>query len=1136
MSKRVKSVSMLVVLFGATALFSAHAGTLPVMDSAKEVRQSGTCTGVVLDSAGETIIGASVLVKGTTNGTITGLDGDFTLSGVNKGDIIQISFVGYVTVEIPYDGKPINVTMQDDSQTLDEVVVTAMGIKKDAKKLGYAVSSVGASELVKTGASNFASAMYGKAAGVSIKSAPGGSTSAVAINVRGFSSITGTTQPLIVMDGVPIHNGDANNNDYWTSQRVESNGLVDINPEDIENISILKGAAASALYGSEAANGVVMITTKSGKGTSGVGVEFGVNLSIEKVAYMPSLQTEYGPGYDSALIAAYGTDYEKATGGFYSREDYNGTAQHSLRNTYYYWGPKYDGSSVYYFDNTMRTYNALDGDQWSKVFQTGINQSYNLAITNATEKGNVRFGYTYNNNRPTQYNSRNDKHNFSLNGTLNILKNVKLDYSASYMRQHIKNRAYRISRLVTNYAGMFGAFTDVEYMRKHTVTSLGYLNVVHGSDSSTTDEDFAYSCFGTYSGLVGEYFWNIYGKEQLEDNSRFIASVTPSWEIIPGLTLRGRLSTDLTADNIENCNSTEKSNSFSTDGTYTGSYGLTTSKYEIYYGDIMLMFDKTFKEKHNVTVNLGWSGRKEQYFESAVSTSNGLAVENWFNLAASAGTANASMDKSSMIKTAFFATASYGYDSWGYIEGSIRQEKSSTLHPDNNSFFYPSVNASVIYTELLKDKCPSWYDYGKLRVSYGIVGNSPTLYDAYVGYTQSTMSGYVYNIVSTSLGNNSIKPEKKYEFEIGWESRFLNNRLSAEISYYHNDVKDQILRTTTAASSGGQSILMNVGELTNQGIEISLSGTPIKTKDWQWDLRANLAWNKNKITKLAEGLSSLTHYTADNGAAQLISNVGEEMGQWYVYGTTTDENGNKIVDDNGLYIVDYTTQKKVGSAMPKLTGGISTSLSYKDFTLDATVDFRIGGYVLNLPYQYMMELGILDESLEYRDPEHGGLLYYNTGSDNSDPSTRVLVPDGAGVSVGDTYNGYTVYGDGVIQKGVKEDGTTNDIIATAGEIKYNQYGWGYSGNITYENAIQKNTYFKLRELSIGYTIPNKYTKKFGCRNLKISIYGRNLFYFYKSLKQFDAEATDGTSWIYQSIIGGSTATTRSYGFSLRASF
>ena len=303
------------------------------------------------------------------------------MEGLKNGDVIQISYIGYATQEVTYTGQPsINVTLAEDSEQLEEVVVTALGIKKDAKKLGYAVSTVGSEELTKTGSTSIATGLYGKAAGVRIQSAPGSGTGSISISVRGLSSITGNTQPLIIMDGVPIRNGNANNNGYWNNQRIESNGMVDINPEDIENISILKGAAASALYGSEAANGVVMITTKKGKAGAGTQIDFSANVSFDKVAYMPEIQKEYGPGYDNYVL---GNDSKEALTGFRNlRVDRNGNfITTTNRETYYSWGAKYDPSkTVTYFDGTQRAYEPIDHNQWADIFRTGVNQTYNLSL------------------------------------------------------------------------------------------------------------------------------------------------------------------------------------------------------------------------------------------------------------------------------------------------------------------------------------------------------------------------------------------------------------------------------------------------------------------------------------------------------------------------------------------------------------------------------------------------------------------------------------------------------------------------------------------------------------------------------------------------------------------------------------
>ncbi len=1146
MLKQSKSVSAMLLLLSASTGVS-YAAAAPGYPDTNTTQKSEQCSGVVVDSTGEPIIGASVTKKGSKTGTVTGIDGDFILGGVKPGDVIQVSYVGFETKEVTWNGQAINIVLSENAQQLNEVVVTALGIKKDAKKLGYAVSSVSGDDLTKTGGSNLASGLYGKATGVQIQSAPGGSTSAVSITVRGLSSITGNTQPLLIMDGVPIHNGNTNNNDYWSNQRINSNGLVDINPEDIENISILKGAAASALYGSEAANGVVMITTKKGKKGSGTHVDFSANVSFDKVAYMPEIQKQYGPGYDNWALG----DTEQAATGFRNtRVDLNGNPITTTnRETIYSYGAKYDANkTVTYFDGTQRAYTPINHNQWSDIFRTGVNQNYNISLTNSTERNNVRFSYTYSDNKSMQYNSNNNKHNFNLNGTFDVTSNIKFNYTATYQDQYIKNRAYRISRLTNNYSGMFGGFTDIAYIRDHTVTSLGYMNsiaAVNGGTSNTLtpDEQFLYTPNGS-SSLMSEYFWNIFGKTQEENHNRFIGSVNPTWEIIKGLTLSGRIATDVTTDKVENKNSAENAHIFSTNGQYSDSYGINHSKYQIVYGDIMLMWDKTFNEKHNITANLGWNARHEKYTYTAVSTSLGLTQENWFNLAASVGNKNASMSYSDLLRTGAFLTASYGYDHWGYLEGSIRQEKTSTLKNGNNSFWYPSVSASVLYTELLKDNCPSWWNYGKVRASYGVVGNAPEIYLANMAYSQASLTRsttYTYNYVPTAVGNESIKPETKHEFEVGIENKFLNNRLGFELSYYYNDIKDQILTTTAAASMGGQSMLMNVGELSNQGIEFAVNGTPYQDKDWRWDLRFNVAWNQNKVKKLADGLDVLSHFSTDGGAASLESHVGESMGDWYTYTWKTDDNGNYIIGEDGLRVTDTSERHKVGNAMPKLTGGFGTSLSWKSFTLDVAFDFRAGGSVLNLPWQYMMDAGNITDAIGVRDAATGGVFYYSTADDVSNKSSIVKLDANdsrlANYERGTTkIDGHYVWDNGVIQAGVKEDGTPNDVIVTQFEINDSQYGWGTSSTQSYQDAIQKNSYLKCREISLAYQLPVNLTKKFACSNLTVSAFARNPFYVYRTLKLFDAEASDATNWIYQAQIGGSTASARTFGVSLRASF
>lgn len=358
-----------------------------------------------------------------------------------------------------------------------------------------------------------------------------------------------------------------------------------------------------------------------------------------------------------------------------------------------------------------------------------------------------------------------------------------------------------------------------------------------------------------------------------------------------------------------------------------------------------------------------------------------------------------------------------------------------------------------------------------------------------------------------------------------------------EFNFYSNTIKDQILQTSSAASMGARSMWMNVGELSNKGIELSLYGTPIQTKDWTWELRGNIAWNKNTVNKLVDGLDFLNHWGSD-GAVQLKSEVGQPMGDWYTYTWKTDDKGNYIVGSDGQYIADKSEMHKVGNAMPKFTGGFGTSLSWKNLTLDMTFDFRIGGDVINLPWQYMMSVGNITDAVGVRDHSTGGIFYYSDVDDIAKKESihRVEI-DPATYKRGETMvNGHYVWDNGLVLPGVKEDGTPNDIIVTQFEANDGRYGWGSGPTQSYADAVQKNSYVKCREISLAYTLPKEWTKKFACKNLTVSAFARNPFYLYRSLKMFDSETSDGTNWIYQAQVGGSTASARTFGVSLRASF
>ncbi|MDR1745815.1 MAG: SusC/RagA family TonB-linked outer membrane protein, partial [Tannerella sp.] len=725
-------------------------------------------SGTVTDG-NEPLIGANVMVKGTTNGTITDADGKFVLDGVNNGAVLQISFLGYTTQELTYKGETsLNIILVEDAQALQEVVVTALGITKQARGLGYAMSTIKSNELVKTGTPNFATALYGKAAGVRINAAPGGITSGVSMTVRGVGSINGNTQPLLVMDGVPIRNGNANvsqpGRTYDLNGRIEGNGIIDLNPQDIESISILKGASATALYGSEAANGVILVTSKKGAAGEGVKIDFNATLTGNYVAYMPKVQTEFGPGRTSVERS----EFELANDGFYQRtwdkwgtgtpQTYLSVTSRDVTGNQYYFGPKYDASKqVLYWNGEMVPYEAVTDSPYTDFYRNGYTQNYNFSITHNGAKSNTRFSYTHVNDLPTMYNSHYNKNNFNLTGGINIAKNLRFDYSANYILQNVFNRPRSMDTFQSSYSGITGSFSNMELLRAWTRTSLGYRNENYSATTVTLTptEGFAYGPLE--SDLQGKY-WDILANNQYETNHRLIASMAPTWTIIDGLKMRGRISTDISHDNIERHHATERPISLypTSPGGY---YGMINHNYDIFYGDIMLLYDKNLTEKLNLTANIGWQGRQEKVRGSSIGTNGGLKVENWFHLNASVNSnLGASEEYMDLLRTAYFGSIGLSWENTYYLEVTARQEQTSTLPSGMNNFFYPSANASYIYSEHLKDKI-DWLDYGKLRISYAKVGNAPNVYATPVSFTTGNADGYSYVTIPGDYGNEKLKPE-----------------------------------------------------------------------------------------------------------------------------------------------------------------------------------------------------------------------------------------------------------------------------------------------------------------------------------------------------------------------------------------
>ena len=528
----------------------------------------------------------------------------------------------------------------------------------------------------------------------------------------------------------------------------------------------------------------------------------------------------------------------------------------------------------------------------------------------------------------------------------------------------------------------------------------------------------------------------------------------------------------------------------------------------------------------------GYTATKETGSTTSLTTNGGLTTENDFDIAASANAADYVSKRTSLVKDALIGTVNASFKNMFFVEGTVRRDRTSTMNPNNNSFVYPSVNSSFLISEAFK--LPSFITYSKLRSSWGIVGNYPDIYQANTAYNQIALgvqqtggSSVIYTNLPTSFGNDAIRPEKKYELEFGLEAKFLHNRLGLDVSYYNSQIRDQILPITIANSTGYNSVLTNIGTLRNKGIEIGITGTPIAGKDFRWETGINFSQNKNLVAKLADGSNQIVHTDYDGNAAQLISKVGQPMGDFYTHPVATNSKGEKLITPDGLYQLS-DSMTKTGNAMPKVVGGFFNSFSYKGFTLDLMMDFRFGGDVMPTGINWMISRGLLKESLNHMDKEHGGISYYLDATGKGVQTNSATGPGGE-----------KVFNDGMVMDGVTADGKANTNVISQAYYYWNTYNWGgpqYSSS-RYELYVKKNSYIKMREISLGYTIPAKLAGKVGAKKLQLSVFGRNLFYLYRTLKDLDAEQTTSGSRWYQSLTNvGTNPSTRTMGVMLRAGF
>lgn len=1053
--------------------------------------QEKTISGVVSDESGLPLPGVNVIIKGTSTGTQTDFDGNYSIT-VNTGNIIVFSYVGLKPQEITVGtSNVIDVILSEDTSALDEVVITALGIKRDKKSLGYATQEVKGDAVSKVKSSNFVNSLSGKVAGLDIKSSGtlGGSTNVV---IRGSNSISGNNQALFVIDGVPVSNSNTNTSSQALGQGGYDygNASSDINPDDIESMNVLKGAAATALYGSRGMHGAIIITTKKGTTKKGIGVT--INSSFMSGTAddetLPNYQTKYGAGYGPYYGISedqYFNDFEDITGDGIGditvpfTEDASYGAAFNPNTLVHQWTsifPQLDG----YQQATPWVAGKKDANSVWGTSGTYVNS---VGLDGANETSSFRLGYTNLLQEGNLPNSEIKRNSITFNGSHQFTDKLTASTNFTYTKTSGKGRygtGYDSNNVMQQFRQWFqtnvdlGAQKDAYFATRENIT----WNTSSGTNLSPIYSDNPY--------------WTFYENYETDSRNRYFGNVTLDYEINDWISVMGRFSYDTYTELQE-----ERTNVGSAN---VSRYSRFNNQVAEYNYDFFVNFNRDLTEKLNLDGNIGLNLRRQTWESIRAVTNGGLGIPRLYALSNSVNPIEAPTEyEATKMVDGAFVRASLGYDNFAFIEGTYRRDRSSSLPKENNTYGYYSVSGSFVFSNFIE---ADWLTFGKIRANYAEVGDDTGPYRVYNTYNISAPfngSGIASN--PSALNNLELKPQQQNSYEFGVEMTFLNRRAGLDLAYYNTTTEDQIVNVPVSSSTGYSSNWLNAGTIENKGVEIQLFGTPIKTDNFKWDISVNWSKNENRVIKLLDGIENLQ--LADlQGGVSINATPGEAYGT--IRGTDfIYENGQKVVGTNGYYLTSDTSNEVIGNVNPDWKGGVSNTFSYKNVSLSFLIDIQKGGDIFSLDTWYGYATGLYD---------------FTAGTNDLGNPVRNPVTSGADSG-------------GVILSGVQADGTPNTVRASATTYAN---PWGYVRTPNAEH-IYDASFVKLRELSLTYDFNQKTLDALPFTSASISIIGRNLWIIHKNLPYSDPESglSSGNIQGYQS---GAYPSIREIGASLKLQF
>ena len=1058
--------------------------------------QVTTVRGIVTtEEDGEPVIGASVIVKGTSLGTVTDVNGRFELSGLPPSATrLLISYISLMAKEVAI-APQVSVTLKSDTHLLDEVVVTALGISREKKALGYTAQEVKQDALVQGKDNNLLNSLSGKIAGVRITNTQGDVGSS-RIVIRGETSIAGENQPLFIVDGIPVDNSQLN---ARSSGRDFKNAIADLNPEDIKTLTVLKGPNAAALYGARAAHGAIVITTKGGdKRQKGIGITLHSSTQVSFVATLPEFQNLFGQG----------------AGGRFSYVDGKGAGVNDGVDES--WGPRLDiGLLIPQFDSPLDADGNRVATPWVShpnnvrdYFRMGISTNSGISVARGDDKYQFRVGYNYEKQVSIVPDAGTNKTNISLNTDYHLAKWIVVGATANY--------------IVYTAPSLPGSATPSGSNVRSNSPMLQFLWFGRQVDTNSLKADYTRNWNSSY---YDNPFWSASYNTQSQERHRLIGDLHAEFRLTDGLNVRFRTSTDWYNDRRK---SKVKWGSAGAGSPY-GSYAEDAYTVKENNTEVLATYIKQLNKNWGIDALLGFNVRNKQY-ENNYQAAPRLAVADLYTLTNSRDPLISSNDFYRLRQYDLYGSIQLDYRRWAFLNITGRNDWSSTLPVDNNSYFYPSVTASVLLSEAFGWRSKA-VNYLKIRGGWSQVGADANPYQLATVFTSETaFNGNPLQSSSTIGMNPNLKPEKTSSIEAGFEAAFWDNRLCLDFTYYKTDSRNQILKLATTAASGYTSQVRNAGHIRNRGYEIQLGAVPIQTsKGFRWNLDLNYGANSSKVVKLDdEGL--ITSYRLYSSGIQILASVGEAYGTLFGTSYVRDANGNVVVDANGLPKIS-TTNKTLGKFTPDWTGGISNTFSYRSLSLSFLIDASVGGSIFSNTNKTGKYTGVLANTLSGRDAEHGGLWYYTDAMGNN-----VRLPESPSYSVSSDglyyaqVNGQStrVYQDGIMVEGVTESGSKNEEVVSAEKYYHRIYSIA-------EANVYDASYVKLREVALSYRLPRLWTQKLHLQEASVTLTGRNLWTIYKSVPNIDPESalTTGNA---QGVEAYSLPTTRSFGVNLSVKF